>query len=187
MKLTLITLIILTSIIANAQLNLSGELRPRFEFRDGYKGLKIDSLDPGVLISQRSRINFSFKKDFYKTYISFQDVRVWGSEQQKKNQINLTLHEAWVEIFVNKDFSIKTGRQVLIYDNQRLIAGSNWNQIGQKHDAINEAISNFEEYISSQTLAKSIILTEKLKQNQSKYVHIDNEIKTFIKIDKVII
>ncbi|HBS85617.1 MAG: isoleucine--tRNA ligase [Bacteroidetes bacterium GWF2_38_335] len=55
----------------------------------------------------------------------------------------------------------------------------------QKHDAINNAIENYKDYISSQTLAVSIILSDKLEQNNSRYVEVDNDITTYIEITKM--
>jgi len=54
----------------------------------------------------------------------------------------------------------------------------------QKHELINSAIENYSEYICSQTLALSINLVEKVEQNKSKHVEVDNEIQTYINIQK---
>jgi len=55
----------------------------------------------------------------------------------------------------------------------------------QKHNLINEAIEKHKEYISAQTLAKSIELVDGFKQNSVHFVEIDDEIKTNIKINKI--
>ncbi len=55
----------------------------------------------------------------------------------------------------------------------------------QKHELINTAIEKHKDYISAQTLAKSIDLVEKFEQNTIHLVEIDEEIKTNIKIDKI--
>ncbi len=55
----------------------------------------------------------------------------------------------------------------------------------QKHDEINSALINFKTYICSQTLAIEINLCEKLEQNKSSYVTIDNDINTYIKLTKI--
>lgn len=54
----------------------------------------------------------------------------------------------------------------------------------QKHDAINKAIDKYSEYIGSQTLAVSVNMVEKLEQNSSTSVEVDNNIATFIEILK---
>ncbi len=55
----------------------------------------------------------------------------------------------------------------------------------QKHEAINEAVTNFKDYIASQTLANSIELIDKLEQNSAISVEIDKNLETLITIDKV--
>ncbi|MCK5105430.1 MAG: hypothetical protein KAR17_21550, partial [Cyclobacteriaceae bacterium] len=46
-----------------AQFTLTGELRPRTEFRNGFKKLREKSADPAFFIEQRSRLYVDFKKD----------------------------------------------------------------------------------------------------------------------------
>jgi isoleucyl-tRNA synthetase len=55
----------------------------------------------------------------------------------------------------------------------------------QKHDAINKAIEKHKEYIGSQTLAKEVLLTDKLDKANSRKVEIDDDITTLLKIEKV--
>ncbi len=54
----------------------------------------------------------------------------------------------------------------------------------QKHEAINQAITDFKSYISDETLCESIILVDKTKQNNQKIVELDNNIKTTIALEK---
>jgi isoleucyl-tRNA synthetase len=54
----------------------------------------------------------------------------------------------------------------------------------EKNPAINDAIINFKDYISAQTLADDIILTEKTEQNDKILVEIENDVKTHIIITK---
>lgn len=135
-KLCLLLLFVWIACSAFAQFTIQGELRPRFEFRDGYRTINFDDADPAVLLSQRSLIGLMYKTDLYTTKISFQDVRVWGSEALKATDISTALCEAWVEFNAGNTFKIKVGRQILKYDNQRLIGAMNWNQVGARHDAI---------------------------------------------------
>ncbi|MCF8370236.1 MAG: isoleucine--tRNA ligase [Bacteroidales bacterium] len=55
----------------------------------------------------------------------------------------------------------------------------------QKHDSINSAIEKHSEYISTQTLANSIMLVDELPEADRKDVEIDTEIKTTILVTKV--
>jgi len=54
----------------------------------------------------------------------------------------------------------------------------------QKHEAINTSVENFNSYIASQTLALSIKLVNKLEQNQSKSVDVEDNVQTLINITK---
>lgn len=121
---------------ANAQFSLSGEFRPRYEFRDGYKKMPEHGTTPAQLVSQRTRLNLDFKMPRLQTRISLQDVRVWGDEAFKKDVAGYGLYEGWVALQVCDSMTLKAGRQELVYDNQRLLSNNNWGQKGVTHDAL---------------------------------------------------
>ena len=78
----LAALIASATITANAQMTLTGEIRPRFEYLHGF-GSPADTLQKSAqFILQRTRLNFGYKADKFKTGIVFQDVRVWGNQSQ---------------------------------------------------------------------------------------------------------
>jgi isoleucyl-tRNA synthetase len=54
-----------------------------------------------------------------------------------------------------------------------------------KHADITMAVENFSDYISSQTLAGSITLVDKLSEDEAIEVVIDNETKTLLQIEKI--
>jgi isoleucyl-tRNA synthetase len=56
----------------------------------------------------------------------------------------------------------------------------------QKHEFIDKAIIKHKEYIVSQTLAKEINLVEKLDKNKSRQVEIDDDIITWLKIERLV-
>lgn len=120
-----------------SQLMVQGEFRPRAEYRDGYKSLRDDSLksEPAMFVSQRSRILFQFKTEKYETFLSLQDVRVWGDQELRTDEPATAIHQAWVDLKLTDSLHLKLGRQELIYDNQRLFSNNNWNQNGQVFDA----------------------------------------------------
>ena len=124
------------NILSFGQFKMEGEIRPRLEFRDGYKNLLPMDANSALLVSQRTRFGVSYATKLYTTQISFQDVRIWGEEQINTNKVNIGLNEAWVEFNAAPAIKIKIGRQILKYDNERLISSINWNQVGAKHDAI---------------------------------------------------
>ena len=120
------------------ELNVDLELRPRFEYRHGYKTLVPDATDAATFVSQRSRLNFNYSSEKLQAFIALQNVRVWGDVNTlSATDINGTaLHEAWAKAILNQQFSIKIGRQEVIYDDQRIFGKVDWAQTGRSHDAL---------------------------------------------------
>jgi len=122
---------------AYSQFSVDAQLRPRFEFRHGYKTLFPDNADPATFVSQRTRLNFGYKTEKLQLYISPQDVRVWGDVPQLNvaDENGFSLHQAWAEILLVSDLSFKIGRQEIVYDDQRFLGNVDWAQQGRSHDA----------------------------------------------------
>ncbi|MFD1162011.1 alginate export family protein [Hwangdonia seohaensis] len=123
---------------AQAQFTLDGEFRPRSEYRHGFGSIIPDAADAGFGISTRIRLNAGYQVDAYKFYLSLQDVMVWGENRQilPYDQNNsFAVFQAWAEINLGEGFSTKLGRQVLSYDDQRIMGGLDWAQQGRNHDA----------------------------------------------------
>lgn len=132
----LLVCICLFSMQSFAQLTLGAELRPRSEFRNGYKTLNPDNVDAALFISQRTRLNTNFQKEKYTVFVSIQDVRVWGDVKQLNvsDKNGLTLHQAWG--LVNfKNLKLKVGRQEIAYDDHRMFGNVGWAQQARSHDA----------------------------------------------------
>ena len=143
-KLFLITVSISLSIIieTHAQFKIDAQYRPRFEYRDGYRKLATSGSTPSIIISQRTRLSFSYETEKLKLKFTPQDVRVWGDEQLASStgvygdKASLDLFEAYAEIKTGNLGWISVGRQQFVYDYQRLLAARNWNQNGLAYDAV---------------------------------------------------
>jgi len=133
-KLIFFILFISEAVPVFSQFVLSGEIRPKFEFRDGYKTLLTDDQKPAYISAQRTRLIFNFKDDRIATRFSVQDVRIWGESPSKSDVSSLNVFEAWAEIYLNKAWSLRLGRQELSFDQNRLLGASNWNDVGASHD-----------------------------------------------------
>jgi hypothetical protein len=130
-----------------AQFTVSGQIRTRTEFRDGQGAPAVRDTVPAVFTSQRTRLNFGYTSHRFKVYASVQDVRVWGQDASSVNRTTtdvfdgFLLHEAWGEISlvdtgkVIKNFTLKIGRQELVYDDVRLLGNLDWLQQARRHDA----------------------------------------------------
>ncbi|GET21401.1 alginate export family protein [Prolixibacter denitrificans] len=118
-------------------LTFSGEIRPRFEFRHGYKTIIPDGNSAASFISQRTRLNLFYGSQKFKFGIALQNVRVWGDVPQLNSSdvYGTALHQAWGEVIFSKKLAFKIGRQEISYDDQRIFGGVNWTQQARSHDA----------------------------------------------------
>ena len=131
-------LMLLSFQFVKAQFTLDGEFRPRTEYRHGFGSLIPDAADAGFGISTRVRLNTGYMTDNYSVYVSLQDIMVWGENRQilPYDQNNsFEVFQAWAEIKLGENTSTKIGRQVLSYDDQRILGGLDWAQQGLNHDA----------------------------------------------------
>ena len=136
-KLQIVFLILAIALpsMTSAQFVLSGELRPRAEYRHGFKSPATTDMDAAAFVSQRSRLNVAYKNEKMKFGLSLQDVRVWGDVPQLNLSDNsFSMHEAWGEYFFTPSFSIKAGRMELVYDDSRMLGNVDWAQQGRSHD-----------------------------------------------------
>ncbi|MCP4551972.1 MAG: hypothetical protein GY834_08050 [Bacteroidetes bacterium] len=134
-KITIGIFMILLANDITAQFNFSGEFRPRAEYRHGYKTLSVTDADAAFFISQRTRLNAYYSAPDFKTGFSLQDVRIWGDVKQlNTTDDHLFIHEAWGQYFFSENFSMKLGRQEIIYDDHRIFGSVNWAQQARSHD-----------------------------------------------------
>ncbi|MGD9994008.1 MAG: alginate export family protein [Salinivirgaceae bacterium] len=113
---------------------LNLELRPRTEFRNGYKALTTATSQPAFLTTQRSRLGVSYENDKIKSNFAVQDVRTWGDVKTKADAPSLMVFEAWMEMKLHETLALKVGRQQLKYEQQHLLATTNWNNVATSHD-----------------------------------------------------
>lgn len=119
-----------------AQLKVDAEIRPRTEYRHGFKSLFPDNAKAAFFTSQRTRLNFSHSIEKLNFYMSLQDIRVWGDVPQLNNSDanGFSLHQAWGELLLDSNFSLKLGRQEVAYDDQRIFGSVGWAQQARSHD-----------------------------------------------------
>ena len=134
-------------------LTFSLDMRTRFEARHGYKSIPTPDTTAAFFINQRTRFNVDYKSKNLDVFLSFQDARVWGQQDPRAGQSGtgaasptatypLYLFEAYAEPHFGDKFSVRIGRQRIIYDNQRLFAENDWRLPGNSHDAIRAIYNN---------------------------------------------
>jgi len=116
---------------------IDGIFRPRLENLHGYKTIFPKGAQAATFISQRSRLGLWFTAEKFKVGFSVQNIGVWGENSQlTKSNFNSTMvHEAWGEILFSEKFSLKAGRQEIIYDDHRIFGSVDWAQQARSHDA----------------------------------------------------
>ncbi len=132
-----------------AQFALSGQLRTRGEYRDGFANLLPQNAKSANFVSQRTRMLFGYKWDRLNFGVTIQDVRVWGQDASTISAADgnkLMLHEGWAEVTLSNkadttikfkfldNLTFKIGRQELIYDDSRLIGNLDWLQQARRFD-----------------------------------------------------
>jgi hypothetical protein len=133
-------------------LTISVDMRTRTEIRHGYSLLPTQDTSAAFFTNQRTRLNFDFKTKKFDFYASLQDTRVWGQQDPREGQGTATpteattyplyLFEIYAEPHFGDKFSVRIGRQRIMYDNQRLFAENDWRLPGNSHDAIRFIYNN---------------------------------------------
>ncbi|MEO7834285.1 MAG: alginate export family protein, partial [Ginsengibacter sp.] len=120
------------------ELKVNVQIRPRAEFRNGLFTPILEGQKPAVFVAQRSRLGLTYTKNQkLKIGLSTQAVNTWGNDAQVQTNANdISLYEAWAQIYLNPQWSIKVGRQILSYDDERILGALDWNNAGRKHDAV---------------------------------------------------
>lgn len=113
------------------------QVRPRAELRNGVFTPILDGQKAASFISQRNRIGLNYSRlEKLTTQFSIQMNNVWGNDPQiQVSANNISLFEAWAQLSLAPAAQIKIGRQILSYDDERILGALDWNNAGRKHDA----------------------------------------------------
>lgn len=117
-------------------LKMGLDFRTRAELDNGQRTLISEGKSAETTIISRARLNVDYYYQNLELFFSIQDVRTWGENPStsSKNQ-NFILNEAWAKYKFNSKATIKVGRQILSYDNERLLGGLDWAMQGRSFDA----------------------------------------------------
>ncbi|MEO1050567.1 MAG: alginate export family protein [Bacteroidota bacterium] len=152
-----------------AQFELDGEFRPRGQFNNGFRRLPRPGEESALVFSQRIRINGTYQhKDQLKLYFSLQDARVFGDQDDRRDQANTGFFQAWAELSINKKLSFQLGRQPLHYDDGYLFTNPQWKLDGRTYDAgrLKFQDSTFQAHIVAAHNQDRVVLSETRFQNE---------------------
>ena len=130
-----------------SQLTVNGNIRSRIECRYGQGALPDSSCMPAFFVNQRTRLSLKYNNHKYSVGLTFQDSRVWGDTEPKKDNNPIGIREGWILYNFNQNLSLQFGRQILSYDDQRLLSESNWNNRGTSHDIAVLRYENEDKYL----------------------------------------
>ena len=123
---------------AGAQdVELGGQVRPRFEVRDPVPGPA--GTRTAEYTTMRSRLSLEAALgDGVRVFVQLQDVRAWGGElgTTDARADALDLHQGWAELGDGESapVSVRVGRQELSYGGERLVGALNWAQQARSFD-----------------------------------------------------
>lgn len=132
-------LLVLAAPGAGQELEIGGEMRPRFEVRDPVPGPSPGEDETLELTSMRSRLSVGAPlSGGVRVFVQLQDVRVWGEEEGTTDGSadGLDLHQAWIELgdAAEQGLALRAGRQELSYGGARLVGALNWAQQARSFD-----------------------------------------------------
>lgn len=122
--------------------SMSAQIRPRAEYRNGASNPREEGQTPTGFISNRARLSMNYERDRLSLGLSAQHVGVWGQDPQIDKNGRFILNEAWAQLDFGHGIFAKLGRQSLIYDDERILGGLDWNVAGRYHDALKLGYEN---------------------------------------------
>lgn len=118
------------------------QIRPRAEYRNGALFPRKEGAEPAAFINNRSRLSMAYERQNLSIGLSAQHVGVWGQDPQIDKNGRFILNEAWAQLGFGSGFFAKLGRQALVYDDERILGGLDWNVAGRYHDAMKLGYQN---------------------------------------------
>ena len=115
------------------QLTLDLQMMSRGEIRDGGFSSAEEGIDgKSNFVIERERLVVGYEKSWLQMKMNIQHQGVWG--QSGKGSINV--YEGWAKLVAKNGLFTQVGRQMLAYDDERIIGANDWSMTGFSHDAL---------------------------------------------------
>ncbi|MDR0835396.1 MAG: alginate export family protein [Tannerella sp.] len=119
------------------EFTVDAQIRTRAEYRNGALNPRLENQLPASFINDRARFSIGYKRSNLQMKLSAQQVGVWGQSPQVDRAGNgYMLNEAWARLNFSYGFFAQLGRQLLVYDDERILGALDWNTSGRSHDAL---------------------------------------------------
>ena len=113
------------------------QVRPRSEWRDGYQRLRKPGESGNLFTQQRTRFTWQHSEAKWTVKLGFQDVRSFGDPAGRDaNYGDFAAAEAWGAWKPTEQSTFTFGRQIIAFDNERIVGAVNWSQHGRFLDGI---------------------------------------------------
>lgn len=112
------------------------QIMTRGEYRHGFQSLADTNQKPAVFVGQRSRLTYKMTAEKFDIVISVQDIRIWGSNANLPVDTSgkLSLAEGYGVIKFDNTNKLKIGRQIISYDEDRILGSLDWAFQARRHD-----------------------------------------------------
>ena len=135
----LCTYVVCDGAYAEREISLSGQIRPRYEFRNPLRdGTEATAAFTSMRV--RAQLDAALASDV-DAMIQLQDVRFFGEEQNTLTDYsadNFDVHQAYIHFkrLGGSHHALKIGRQAVALGGQRLIGAVEWTQQGRVFDGL---------------------------------------------------
>ncbi|MCK6692693.1 MAG: alginate export family protein [Thermoanaerobaculia bacterium] len=115
----------------------SPQIMTRAEYLRGYQAPP-KGTDFGAFVAQRVRLNYQFSHARFDIVVAPQDVRVWGASSHVGTDTTgkLSLAEGYGVLKFSAANRLKIGRQIIQYDEHRIIGSLDWAMQSRRHDLV---------------------------------------------------
>ncbi len=146
-----------------------------FDFNSG-----VDSLTDDSWLLERTRLGVKLAPlDWLTFYVQAQDTREFGADRPNvigslgaEGDDTVDIRQAYVEIGDPKKFSLKAGRQVLSYGDQRLVGPLDWSNPSRTFDAVK--LRYVDPGFTIDLFSASLVKMEDKKFNKSDWINSDS-------------
>ncbi|MCE1156412.1 MAG: alginate export family protein [Bacteroidales bacterium] len=119
-----------------SELTVHLQMRPRAEYRNGALAPHSSTDQAAAFINNRTRLTLSYQTQGLSMGLALQNAGVWGQDVQVSRNPNTNVYEAWAQLTSPGGWFLKAGRQVLAYDDERILGALDWNPAGRSHDLL---------------------------------------------------
>ena len=117
---------------ADNRLDVGVQLLTQGEIRQGGLTKGGSSEDEVHFIVGRTRFNIGYQRKSLETKLVLQNTAVWGMDKS----MDVKLYEAWAKLKAPCGLFMQVGRQVLSYDDERIIGPNDWATVSNSHDVL---------------------------------------------------